>query len=684
LPLAHQQAEQADGVAAADSPLIQPDPLGQDFPADSRAELGSGAKADFAAQAEPARLSSVAIAALPWKQSERANRWSPIPHKLNVTRRLNTLLAYAWTAIALWGIATLFLQVGIILGNPIRELASKMIRINRWYVLEYYPGRVAAIVLGGLLLLAPLIVHFWLCWSHKTRRFSLDELGRHSPEAQKLLQRAGKKYKHPLPRLRRIATQTPVLFSYGWRPRLAWIVVSDGLLRQLDDDEIAALYAAELGHVRQWSLGLITGFTLATQISYGIYQGFAHWGDRCKNGFLQWLGAAGAAIAYGMFWLVRHTGLWLARSRHRHSDRIAANLTGNPNGMVRGLLKMAIAIATDIRRQGKTEPILEQLEWLMPVGYRSAISAGSVFPIQWQTSAQSQIQSQIQGQNQGQTGDKASQPNGDGLLEATLLTWDYRNAYRDWMAINNTHPPLGDRLYTLTRYAQHWRLEPELSLPALPRMANAHKMQRQVAPFFGLPIGVGISILLWILGLVANHFNWPIAWLRYEAVSIFWGMLAMGFSFGTILRMNAFFPDLPTSGEAETDLADLLTDPDCLPIDSQPIHLEGKLLGRKGVGNWLNQDLILQTQTGLVRLHFISFLGTLGHLVFDVIRLNPLKGRTVTVTGWLRRGATPWIDVCTIQPQRGKPIQGGHPIWSTLLAGGLTLWGAYILYQTNL
>ncbi|MGK7890259.1 MAG: M48 family metalloprotease [Leptolyngbyaceae cyanobacterium] len=630
----------------------------------------------------PPRQPTTAIATLPWKQADRAKRWSPIPHKLTFVRRLNTFFTYGWTAIALWGMATLFVRVGMTLGNPVRDLVSRMIRFNRWYFLEYYPGRIAAVILAGLLLLAPLILHLWLCWGHKTRRFTLTELGRHSPEAEKLLQRSCKKHKHPLPRLRRMATQTPLLLSYGWRPRLAWIVVSDGLLRQLSDDEIAALYAAELNHVRQWSLWLMTGFTVATQISYSGYRFWANWGDRRNNSFLQWLGGAGAAIAYGMFWLVRNTGLWLARSRRRHSDRMAANLTGNPNGLTRGLLKFAIATATDIRRQGKTEPILEQFEWLMPVGYRSAISTGSVFPVQWQSLANPE-------------GKHPDTP----VQEATILTWEYRNPHRDWMNINNTHPPLGDRLYTLSRYAQHWRLEPELHLPSLPRISDGHKMERQMAPFMGLPIGAGISLLLWVVGLVAHHFDWPIEWLRYEAPSIFWGMLAMGFSFGTILRMNDFFPDIPPlaqrevdqsqqkQGEAtpdETDLADLLVQPDRLPIDSQPVYLHGKLLGRKGVGNWLNQDLILQTQTGMVRLHCISMLGTIGHLVFNVIRLNSLKGRTVKVAGWLRRGATPWIDVDTIQAQRGQPIQAGHPIWSIFLAGMLTLWGAYILYRTNL
>ncbi|NET11148.1 MAG: Zn-dependent protease with chaperone function, partial [Symploca sp. SIO2B6] len=181
-------------------------------------------------------------------------------------------------------------------------------------------------------------------------------------------------------------------------------------------------------------------------------------------------------------------------------------------------------------------------------------------------------------------------------------------------------------------------------------------------------------------GVMAEQFNWyAFRWLEFDSDSVFWGMLALGFSCGTIIRINTFFPDIKPSKKEERELTEVLTDPHPLPADAQIIQLEGKLLGRRGTSNWLNQDLILQTQTGLIRLHSTSVLGNVGHLIFDALRLQPLKGRTVVVSGWLRRGTTPWIDIDTIKPQRGKPIQCGHPMWSTLLACLAALWGAYII-----
>ena len=60
-------------------------------------------------------------------------------------------------------------------------------------------------------------------------------------------------------------------------------------------------------------------------------------------------------------------------------------------------------------------------------------------------------------------------------------------------------------------------------------------------------------------------------------------------------------------------------------------------------------------------------------------RPQDLIGRQVMVTGWARRGATPWIDIHTLKTQAGKPITSPHQIFSVVIATGATAWGAYLL-----
>jgi hypothetical protein len=103
------------------------------------------------------------------------------------------------------------------------------------------------------------------------------------------------------------------------------------------------------------------------------------------------------------------------------------------------------------------------------------------------------------------------------------------------------------------------------------------------------------------------------------------------------------------------------------------------------MGNWLGQDLILQTETGLVRLHYVSRFGYIGSLwqffIKQATRPSDLIGQSVVATGWLRRGATVAIDLETLRSQGGRVSDSGHPIWSAVLAFAAAIWGAYIIIQ---
>jgi hypothetical protein len=139
------------------------------------------------------------------------------------------------------------------------------------------------------------------------------------------------------------------------------------------------------------------------------------------------------------------------------------------------------------------------------------------------------------------------------------------------------------------------------------------------------------------------------------------------------MRLNAFFPEIKSlSLDSDEQILQLLTNPSVLPLDSVSVRLTGKLLGRRDTSNCLAQDLILQSNIGLVKLHHIPWLE---------LKTTPqeLIGRQIIVTGWLRRGATPWIDIQTLETQNGTIINSPHPIFSTVLAVIAQAWGAYIM-----
>jgi Zn-dependent protease with chaperone function len=582
-----------------------------------------------------------------WKQAGRAQKWPP----LGATRLDQLGLLQIGTAIALvWLVHTVIWTTLTVINN---RLASTNWPIDLRSLAVFYRDPFWTILLTLVILLG---LSPWLLDSVLQRLYGLQPLSSsrlegHSPEANRLLKRVCNQRRIPVPKLSVLPTAAPLSMTYGCLPRTAHIVVSQGLLEQLNEDEIAAIYAGELAHIVYWDFVPMTLVTLIAQIPYLIYWQVALWGDRQSNGWLRSLAGVISAIGYGLFWLFRCTGLWLSRLRLYHSDRFASDVTGNPNGLTRALSKIALSTVTAIQERGYTLPLLESFDLLVPVGHRTALSWGSVYP--------------------------------DRSIAA--FRWDRNNPGRGWLVINNAHPLMGDRLHLLTHYARHWRLDPEIELePAASRSPQlgraARRMRLQAAPFIGILVGLTIALLLWTIGMVADWGNWSkLSWLQGDR-SILWGLMLIGFSVGSLLRINPFFPDIRAGNlQINPSLADLLNNAASLPVDSQPVQLQGKLLGRRGIESWLVQDLILQTETGLIKLHYLSQLGTIGNLLLHPQRPDQMVNTSVTITGWFRRGATPWIDVDTIQPKQGMTFRSGHPIASTLLMLAAALWGAFMI-----
>jgi hypothetical protein len=307
-------------------------------------------------------------------------------------------------------------------------------------------------------------------------------------------------------------------------------------------------------------------------------------------------------------------------------------------------------MAAEIQEKGQTTNFLEGFDLLLPVGVKQGMSIGSV----------------------------AKHASFESILQ-----WDISNPYRQWLTVNNTHPLMGDRLQILGFYAKFWKLETELNWEVSQATRfDGQKLLLLGAPFFGVPLGMAVALAFWLIGGIFYLFNWwQVDWLLGD-VWLLAGCLPIGYSLGTIIRINRFFPDLrPSKVWDDPSLPELLSSPEALPSDSQPVRFHGKLLGRSGTLGLLGQDLIMETSTGLVKLHHFSKFGPFGNLWPKSSRPGDFVGQSVTATGWWRRGATPWLDLDTLQAEGGKPIYSHHPIWSSIVAGACAFWGTYIIYR---
>lgn len=581
------------------------------------------------------------------RQAGRARRWQP-------SRELNLIpfwLLQAGTATLLFWVIRELLKFAMGFTN---ELLVKLPYLEPFQLLYRDPTQFILLALSLLIGLSPWLLDRLLRHFYGRQQFSMDTLAAHSPEALRVLQRYCQQRRLALPQLGILPTSAPVALTYGNLPRTARIVVSQGLLEQLADDEIATIYASCLAHIAHWDFVVMSLVILVTQVPYIIYQQVSQWGDRISNLTLRGVAAAIASLAYLVWRLLGAPALWLSQLRIYYSDRFAAEITGNPNGLTRALLKIAIGIASDVQQQGHTSWLLESLNLLTLVDNQQALSLGSLYP---HTSFE------------------------------TVLAWDCINPYRYWLNINNTHPLMGDRLQRLASIAPSMNLgRRQESARGQEDKGNLDQSSRsyfllQGAPFFGMALALVAAGLTWLIGGIGILLGIAqLAWM-YSDWAIVKGYLLMGFSIGTLVRINSFFPDIkPTRVQIDFSLAHFLANPTGLPVDSEPARLQGKLLGRVGISNCLGQDLLLHSASGLVKLHHVSWLGPLGNLLHQR-SLDPcdLVGQQIIATGWLRRGATPWIDIETLRSNEGKTSRPRHPIWSTIVAGAAAVWGAYVI-----
>ena len=485
--------------------------------------------------------------------------------------------------------------------------------------------------------------------------FSLNALRSFSIEAATVISQKCRQRRWPLPKLWKLSTDMPLIFSYGWLPRTARLVVSDGLIAQLQEDELATLIAYEMAQWKSLYWPVLSACGLILQLLHQIYWQLALWGNR-QNRPLNIAAGIVSTLSYGVFWLLRMPLLWMTRMRTYYSDRAACELTGNPNGLIRALAKVSFGLARAVDDQGYTPAQIESAELLLPVSPDLArYQLYGRYPLE------------------------------------ELYAWDSLNPLRGWMSLPNAHPPLGDRFALISAYAQHWKLQPELSLPALTQKSRKKRRQESLSkqdwqrlfsqgtPYLSAAIGLALGLALWVLGAVGHWLAWPfLDWMKQD-IGLLGCCVLLGAGIGIILRINRFFPDLSFNRPFSTEWPSWLSEPELLPVESIPTHLSGTVLGRPGLANWLGQDLLLKTTDGLIKLHFFSVAGPLG----NCLRLGSLPiGQSVQLLGWFRRGNQPWIDIDQMR-LNNSVISAAHPIFSLAIALISISLGLWLLLSTS-
>jgi hypothetical protein len=176
--------------------------------------------------------------------------------------------------------------------------------------------------------------------------------------------------------------------------------------------------------------------------------------------------------------------------------------------------------------------------------------------------------------------------------------------------------------------------------------------------------GLPIEIFFWGAPLVCGFLLFACAWIgrdpyRFGVVLpghfVPWLLVALGVTWAGRIAFRY-------SGEFQTaEVKNLVEDLSVSQMRARAVEIEGEIIGNVRPGARWSPDLVLQDDTGQMRLFYRSSI-PLGRQFFAFHTADRLVGSHVKVQGWYRRGQQPYIEISRIEACVSKPAADSGPI----------------------
>jgi len=160
-----------------------------------------------------------------------------------------------------------------------------------------------------------------------------------APELHRMIEKLCQEADLPKPRIAIMQSPMPNAFATGRSPHHAVVAVTDSIIRTLNQDELEAVLAHELSHIKNRDILTMTVASFVAMIASLIMNNFlfASLFNREQGG--SWIIAG---IVAAIVWVFA-TLLVMALSRYREyaADRGAAFITENPDALISALKKIS-------------------------------------------------------------------------------------------------------------------------------------------------------------------------------------------------------------------------------------------------------------------------------------------------------------------------------------------------------
>ena len=488
-------------------------------------------------------------------------------------------------------------------------------------VFLYYTGSINVYLLFGvtilfnfiLWLLGPKISDWIYKIFYKVKWITIDNLKEICPKSADFISETCAKYNFKIPKLGIIPDKNPNAFTYGsgrWNSR---IIVTEGIFKYLDENERSAVYAHEMGHIKNRDFIVMTIATVLLQLVYEMYAicrvTSLREGRRKSSGGLFFV----MIVSYLFYWIGQYIVLYLSRIREYYADEFSAKET-NPNFLTSALIKISYGILVN----PDNVRLINSTRYIGIMNFNLSKNIGLIYY------------------------NCKNIKNFTPLARALL--YDIINPWAFISELKSTHPLTGKRIRRLCNLADNplfdfKQIERENSVDK----GSLYKNFLKDVLILSLPslLAVGYPILYFLL----VYFHYISFSLLFVPEWIF--LIGVGILVLTIYKY-------PNKKPQETTIIDLMSDIYASPVRGKSVSFEGTIIGRGVPGLIFSEDLMIQDKTGLIYLNYKSWLPVLGNLIFGLAKVPKLINKKVRVYGWFLRGNYQWIALRLLKTDEEK------------------------------
>jgi len=172
------------------------------------------------------------------------------------------------------------------------------------------------------------------------------------PWLESTVKELAQKSEIPMPKLAIVPDPTPNAFVFGRTTRDATLAVHEGLLKQLNGQEVRGVIGHELGHIRHKDFLVMTVLSALPLVAYLIARlsfraALFTDGGKKKGGEvpLRLLLIAAAAVSYVVYIVTLLCVMRLSRLREHYADAYSAYVTGEPRQLESALTKITYGLS---------------------------------------------------------------------------------------------------------------------------------------------------------------------------------------------------------------------------------------------------------------------------------------------------------------------------------------------------